>query len=39
MMGKLKIRRSKKHLGKNSQKLKELRLQMRKHLITSLSLK
>ncbi len=30
---------SKKHLGKNSQKLKELRLQMRKHLITSLSLK
>ena len=39
MMGKFKIRRNKIHLDKNSQKLKDLRLQMRKLLITSLSLK
>ena len=39
MMDKLKRRRSKKHLDKNSQKLKELKFQMRKLLTTSLSLK
>ena len=37
--GQAQIRRSKKHLNKNSQKLTDLRLQMRKLLITSLSLK